>query len=261
MMRAGQPANGPGPGLPVSDDAAPQRADLPAAKLAAAPLRASEASALVRLARQPSLTERVFRQLRDAIVNNELMPDAQVSIEQLAGMLGVSRTPVREALPALQQLGLIVQTASGSLRVAPLNEEYAWEVYAVRSAIESLAAEIVAPRLTDDDLRELRRISVPRDPRPDGDFSEMFGPDLGLHDFIRQKCPLTFVNALIDSIRFHRSRLLHLEHSLDAAYRRASYEEHCAIVDALERRDGKAARQLMQEHLDRVGAAVAALAG
>jgi len=221
-------------------------------------LRAPESSALVRLQRQPSLTERVFRQLRDAIVNNELAPGALMSIEHLAGMLGVSRTPIREALPALQQMGLIVQSENGNFRVAPLDKGYAWEVYAVRSAIESLAAEVVAPRLTDDDLRELRSIALPDSPRPDGDYSEMFGPDLGLHDFIRQKCPLSFINALIDSIRFHRARLEHIEHSLDAAYRKASYEEHCAIVDALERRDGKTARRLMQEHLDRVGAAVAA---
>jgi len=221
-------------------------------------LRAPESSALVRLQRQPSLTERVFRQLRDAIVNNELAPGALMSIEHLAGMLGVSRTPIREALPALQQMGLIVQSENGNFRVAPLDKGYAWEVYAVRSAIESLAAEVVAPRLTDDDLRELRSIALPDSPRPDGDYSEMFGPDLGLHDFIRLKCPLSFINALIDSIRFHRARLQHIEHSLDAAYRKASYEEHWAIVRALEQRDGKTARRLMQEHLDRVGAAVAA---
>jgi DNA-binding GntR family transcriptional regulator len=223
-------------------------------------LRAPEASALVRLQRQPSLTERVFRQLRDAIVHNELAPGTLMSIEHLAGMLGVSRTPIREALPALQQLGLIVQAENGSFRVAPLDKVYAWEVYAVRSAIESLAAEVVAPILTDDDLRELRANALPEQPRPDGDYSEMWGPDLGLHDFIRLKCPLAFINALIDSVRYHRARLQHIEHSLDAAYRKASYEEHCAIVEALERRDGKTARRLMQEHLDRVGAAVAALA-
>jgi DNA-binding GntR family transcriptional regulator len=259
MMRADPSSSRPQLGSAAAESLARARAAQILDPGAVAPALAGD-SALAPLRRQPSLTERVFRQLRDAIVKNELAPGALVSIEQLAGLLGVSRTPVREALPALQQLGLIVQTENGSFRVAPLNREYAWEVYAVRSAIESLAAEIVAPRLTDDDLSELRAIAVPHEPKPDGDYSEMFGPDLGLHDYIRQKCPLAFINALIDSIRFHRARLLHLEHSLDAAYRKASYEEHCAIVEALERRDGKAARRLKQEHLDRVGAAVAALA-
>ncbi|MGE3913742.1 MAG: GntR family transcriptional regulator [Chloroflexota bacterium] len=260
MMRAGQSINGPDSRPSVADNVAPAPDEplLDAGAVSALPT--TEASALVRLQRPPSLTERVLRRLRDAIVNNELAPGTLMSIEHLASMLGVSRTPIREALPALLQLGLIVQAENGSFRVAPLNKEYAWEVYAVRSAIESLAAEIVAPRLTDEDLRELRATSLPAEPRPDGDYSEMFGPDLGLHDYIRQKCPLAFINAVIDSVRFHRARLLHLEHSLDAAYRKASYAEHVAIVEALERRDGKAARRLMQEHLDRVGAAVAALA-
>jgi DNA-binding GntR family transcriptional regulator len=217
-------------------------------------------SALAKLERQPSLTERVFRQLRDAVVSNELTPGQLVGIEQLAGMLGVSRTPVREALPALQQLGLIEQGENGSFRVAPLDATYVWEVYAVRSALESLAAEVVAPRLTDDDLQELRASALPPRPPADGDYSEMFGPDLGLHDFVRRKCPLGFLNALIDTVQVHRSRLLDLEHSASGSYRKASYEEHRAIVDALERRDAKAARRLMQEHLDRVGAEVAALA-
>jgi DNA-binding GntR family transcriptional regulator len=217
-------------------------------------------SALAKLERQPSLTERVFRQLRDAVVSNELTPGQLVGIEQLAGMLGVSRTPVREALPALQQLGLIEQGDNGSFHVAPLDATYVWEVYAVRSALESLAAEVVAPRLTDDDIQELRASALPPEPPPNGDYSEMFGPDLGLHDFIRRNCPLGFLNALIDTVQVHRSRLLDLEHSASGSYRKASYEEHRAIVDALERRDAKAARRLMQEHLDRVGTEVAALA-
>lgn len=219
----------------------------------------AEPSALVRLHRPPSLTERVFRQLRDAIVKNELPSGSTVTIERLAAMLGVSRTPVREALPALQQLGLILPVENGVLRVTPLDATYVWEVYAVRSALESLAAEAVAPALTDDDLVELRATALPSGPPSAGDYTEMFGPDLGLHDYIRQKCPLDFVNALVDAVQFHRSRILELEHSASASYRKKSYEEHLAIVEAFERRDGRAVRMLMQQHLDRIGSEVAAL--
>jgi DNA-binding GntR family transcriptional regulator len=219
-----------------------------------------ELSALTRLHRQPSLTERVFRQLRDAIVKNELAPGTSVTIERLATLLGVSRTPVREALPALQQLGLVVSVENGALLVTPLDATYVWEVYAVRSALESLAAEVIAPRLTDDDLGALRSSALPPEPPADGDYSEMFGPDLGLHDYIRRHSPLAFVNALMDAVQFHRSRILHLEQSASATYRRASYEEHRTIVDAFERRDGRAVRVLMQQHLDRIGSEVAALA-
>ncbi len=211
------------------------------------------------LERQPSLTERVFRQLRDAIVGQELAPGEIVGIEQLAGLLGVSRTPVREALPALQQLGLLTLSSTGSLQVAPLDATYVWQVYAVRSALESLATAAIAPALTDEDLKELRAVALPGRVRPEGDYSEMFGPDLGLHDFVQRKCPLRFVNALMETVQVHRGRLLEVEHSAGATYRKASLSEHRGIVAALEQRDGALARQLMQEHLDRVGAEVARL--
>jgi DNA-binding GntR family transcriptional regulator len=202
----------------------------------------------------------VFRQLRDAIVGQELAPGESVGIEQLAGLLGVSRTPVREALPALQQLGLLEVSASGSLQVAPLDATYVWQIYAVRSALESLATAAIAPLLSDEDLKELRVAALPGRVAPQGDYTEMFGPDLGLHDFVRRKCPLRFVNALMDTVQVHRSRLLGIEHSASATYRKASLAEHRGIVAALERRDGVRARRLMQEHLDRVGAEVARLA-
>src|SRR5438094_4114879 len=123
---------------------------------------------LVPLVRQPGLTERVFQQLRDAIVRQELTPGQPVGIEQLAGLLGVSRTPVREALPALQQLGLLEQAATGGFQVAALDATYVWQVYAVRSALESLAAGAIAPHLSDRDLKDLRAAALPRSVRPDG---------------------------------------------------------------------------------------------
>jgi DNA-binding GntR family transcriptional regulator len=67
----------------------------------------------------------VFRQLRDVIVKSEVAPGTLVSIGHLAGLLGVSRTPIGEALPALQQLGPILYAENGSFRVAPPNREYA----------------------------------------------------------------------------------------------------------------------------------------
>ena len=125
---------------------------------------------------------------------------------------------------------------------------------------KELQSAIVAPLLTEDDLRQLRSVSFSVEPPPEGEFEEMFGPDLAFHDFLRSRCPLGFLNALIDTVQVHRSRLVDLEHSASAEYRRTSYDEHRAIYGALARRDGATARRLMQEHLDRIGAAIADLA-
>jgi DNA-binding GntR family transcriptional regulator len=211
---------------------------------------------LARIERVPGVSERVFLQLRTAIVDRDLAPGAPVVIEQLAEALGVSRTPIREALPALQQLGLIVDSGNGSFRVAPLNATYVWEVYAVRSALESLLVEVVTPLLTEDDFRLLRAQSGV----PSSGPGALPTPDVAFHEVLRARCPLPFLNVLIDSVRVHRARLLDLEHSDDAGYRRESNDEHLEIVRALERRDAQGARRLMQAHLDRVGAAIARLA-
>jgi DNA-binding GntR family transcriptional regulator len=223
-------------------------------------VKAVSRRALVRLERQPSLTERVLQQLRDAIVRQELIPGQSVGIEHLAGLLGVSRTPIREALPALHQLGLLEVSRGGGFQVAGLDATYVWQVYAVRSALESLAAGAIAADLSDADLKELRAAALPEFVEPEGDYSEMFGPDVGLHDFVRRKSNLPFLNVLTDTVQVHRNRLLELEHTASASYRRESYVEHQAIVAALEQRDGPLARRLMQAHLDRVGTEVARLA-
>jgi DNA-binding GntR family transcriptional regulator len=248
---------------PVPSTSGRRRGRPRAVPIASAPTRGQ---GLARIERVPGVSERVFLQLRTAIVERDLPPGAPVVIEQLAEMLGVSRTPIREALPALQQLGLIVERGSSSFRVAPLDAAYAHEVYGIRSALESLLVEVVAPLLTDDDLRQLRASATPTAetagersaPAPDG--HDVLVPDVSFHDFLRARCPLPLLNVLIDSVRVHRARLLELEHTDDSGYRRLSNEEHLAIVAALERRDAATARQLMQAHLDRVGNAVAELA-
>ncbi len=212
---------------------------------------------LVRLERTPSLAARVYRSLCDSIVSRELAPDEPLVIEQVAAVLGVSRTPVREALSALIGSGL-VREVNGGFRVAPLDAAYVREVYAVRSALESLAAEVVAPLLTEEDLAALREL-VSRPLQPDSTYEEFIGPALSFHDYLRGKSPLPYLSGLIDTIHTHRSRLVHMEHDASNAYWRESYREHRAIVGALERREGKLARRLMQEHLDRIAEGIAAL--
>jgi DNA-binding GntR family transcriptional regulator len=216
--------------------------------------------ALTPLSRVPSLTERVFNQLRDAIVNRELPPRQAIAIEHLAAMLGVSRTPIREALPALQQLGLVEQTENGGFRVAPLDGTYVWQVYAMRGALESLAIDALVPMLSDADLRELREVAFTRTPGQHGGGSRTLGPALGVHDFIRRKCPLGFLNAMMDMLELHRNRLIDLEQTVGGTHSNGlGDEEHRTIVMAFERRDAQAARDLMKQHLDRIGRETAAM--
>ncbi len=219
---------------------------------------------LTPLERTASLSERVFVRLRDSIVNHELAAGEPVVIEQLASRLGVSRTPIREALSGLLQIALIEDTGLGTLRVAPIDTTYVWQVFAIRGALESLAAEVVAPRLTDADIASLHDTAFPRMPRPDKNYAAFREPDRAFHDlihtFVRARCPLPYLKTLIDSVLLHNRRLAFLEARVSGSSLKQSRQEHLGIFEALKRRDGAASRQLMQHHLDRVGAELAALA-
>src|SRR5579859_2982444 len=198
--------------------------------------------------RQPSLVEQVQQRLVESIATGALAPEQPLVVDQLAAALNVSKTPVREAFRTLLRDGLIRETYSG-LRVAPLDAAYIREVYAVRSALESLAAEVVAPTLTREDLARLQ--SVARSAKP---------PDQEFHDFLRSRCPLPYLHSLIDTLQIHRERIRLLEMRESPRSHEAGYREHMQIVEALKRRDGKQARGLMQAHLDRLSEEVSAFA-
>jgi DNA-binding GntR family transcriptional regulator len=217
------------------------------------------ASRVAPLERTPSLTERVQERLRESIVEHDLHPGEPLVIEQLAGMLRVSRTPIREALSGLLQSGLIEESASG-FRVAPIDAGYVWQVYSLRSVLESLAAEALAPMLTRQDIATLRKEAFPRPitrkPVRDGEAELDGGFHDLVHDFVRSRCPLPYLKTLIEAIRVHHRRLRLLE---QRAQPKQSYRDHLAIFEALKSGDGARSRQLMQEHLDRIGREVVAL--
>jgi DNA-binding GntR family transcriptional regulator len=190
--------------------------------------------------RQPSLVAQVHQRLSESIAVGTLHPGELLVVDQLALSLGVSKTPVREALRTLAREGLIRETETG-LRVAPLDSAYVREVYAVRSALESLAAEVIAPGLTDQDLRELQVAA--RSARP---------PDQEFHDILRAKCRWPYLRSLIDTVQVHRERIRRLELRESPESHQAGYREHMLILDAFKRRDAKQARALMQAHLDRL---------
>jgi DNA-binding GntR family transcriptional regulator len=103
-----------------------------------------------------SLRERVYQALREALVSGELPPGERLRDQELAARLGVSRTPVREALQRLEDEGLVETSPRALTRVTPLDARAAREAFPVVAALHALAARTGAPRLTAVDLGEMR---------------------------------------------------------------------------------------------------------
>ncbi len=102
------------------------------------------------------LRDRAYTTIRDAIVDGTLQPGERLRDQELTQWLGLSRTPVREALSRLEQDGLVETEPQRFTRVAPLDRRAARDAFPIVAAIHALAAELGVPRLTAADLDAMR---------------------------------------------------------------------------------------------------------
>ena len=102
------------------------------------------------------LRDEAYARLRDAILDGTLEPGEQLKDAELGEWLGLSRTPIREALARLEEYGLVETKPQSFTRVAPLSARDARDAFTVYAALEALAASLGVPRLTRDDLKTMR---------------------------------------------------------------------------------------------------------
>src|SRR5882724_3390668 len=125
---------------------------MPARKESASPARPAER----RLKRSQGFVEEVFGVIRADIMSLRIPPDARISIDRLARELGVSQTPIREALSMLEAIGLVTKRHFVGYCSAPqLNRKQLDELYEVRLLIEPYAARCAAKRMSDADIKQL----------------------------------------------------------------------------------------------------------
>jgi DNA-binding GntR family transcriptional regulator len=224
---------------------------------------------------QVDLTSQVEVLVREKILNGELQPDQVISARALGEVLGVSMTPVRNALDRLSGDGLVVMSPRRGTRVAAPSVADLEECFELRLVLEGLAAERAAPRLSDADLAELRRrwrafgARVPpgggRRAAPVGEASvrELAALDRAFHELVihlsgsRRLAQLYRVLELSLSV----GRLYFLGQGPTPG--RSSHAQHRAILDALASRDPAGARAAAEAHVRqaREGMAAALPAG
>lgn len=121
------------------------------------PTETAPVSHLLKIESRPeSLTSKVFNSLRDAIIAKELPPGARLSEAKLASEMGVSKTPIRESLLRLKEIGLAEEVGQRGLRVAKPSRKNIIAHYEVRAGLESLAARLAAQRIDPTEFQALR---------------------------------------------------------------------------------------------------------
>lgn len=198
-----------------------------------------------------SATQRIVEAITTAIVERRLMPGTKLAEQQLAGIFRVSRTIVRQALNQLSRDHLVtLEPARGAFVSMPSVEE-ARQVFEVRAMLESALVRQLCTRITDAQVAELR--AHLRDEREAVRRTDVSGRTRLLADFHVVLARMLGNDVLAELLAdlLSRSSLIALMYQSSHSAEQ-SQQEHVLIVDALERRDVRAAARLMTGHLESV---------
>ena len=169
---------------------------------------------------------------------------------QLAEEMGVSRTPVREAIRKLELEGFVVMIPRRGTYVADISIKDITEVYEIRTALDVLAAGLAAERISDEELEAMQRLLVEIGQHiEEGNLDKIVETDSAFHDILyqasRNERLVNIISNLREQITTLRGRSMHYPGRLIN-----TLEEHKAIVDSMAQRDVEKAQKAVREHLE-----------
>ena len=196
------------------------------------------------------LRDVVFNTLRQAILRGELKPGERLMEVQLANKLGVSRTPIREAIRKLELEGLVLMIPRKGAEVAQITEKSLRDVLEVRGALEKLAVELACDKMTNEQFVELKEAAQSfKDNVNEKDVTKIAERDVKFHDIIYMSTDNQRLIQLLSNLREQMYRY-RVEYLKDTEVFPQLIEEHEEIINALEKRDKKEAMAIMCRHID-----------
>jgi DNA-binding GntR family transcriptional regulator len=205
---------------------------------------------LTPLVAAPQLNQRAYEAISEAILSGRFKPGQMLSIGRLADELGISRTPVRDALLQLQKEGLIKLVPFRSAFVTGISHRDVAEVYELRSLLHGYAARLAATRLTDQELDQAEAVlDGGVQARQVGDYGRALACGGEFHDLISSCVESSQMMGILAQLRAHRARLRFLLSEMHHRLERSD-AEHREILAALRARDPETAERLMRVHLD-----------
>ena len=196
------------------------------------------------------LREVVYETLRKAILKEKLKPGERLLENTIANKLGVSRTPVREAIRMLSDEGLVVMIPRRGAQVAQISRKDLHDVMEIRRSLEILAAELVCRRINEKQLLALEMAEQAfRRAAGTGVIVDIAEADIAFHDLIYKAAGNVRLLMILNNLheQMYRFRIEYLKQP-DVLPLLCS--EHDAIVDAFRRRDAQKAGELIGNHID-----------
>ncbi len=195
------------------------------------------------------LRDIVFNTLREAILSGDLLPGERLMETQLAEKIGVSRTPIREAIRKLELEGLVEMIPRKGAQVASMTKKDIQDVLEVRAVLEELAVKLACKKITDEQMYNLKIINE--------DFSiavekqnlqMMANKDVEFHDIIFKIADNDKLTQIINNLReqIYRYRVVYLN---DKTYLQTIQDEHNEIIIAIEEKNIDMAITTIRKHI------------
>lgn len=196
------------------------------------------------------LRDVVFNTLRQAILSGEIEPGERLMEIHLANKLGVSRTPIREAIRKLELEGLVIMNPRRGAEVAQITEKSMTDVLEVRTALDILCVELACERISEEELGALKQACDAFEAAvTKGDVKEIALADVGFHDIIVKATGndrlLQLVNNLSEQMYRYR-----YEYIKDISGHQKLVKEHRQILESIENGDREAAGKAAELHID-----------
>ena len=203
------------------------------------------------------LRDVVFNTLRQAILRGELKPGERLMEIQLANKLGVSRTPIREAIRKLELEGLVIMIPRKGAEVADITEKSLRDVLEVRKALEELAVQLACEKITQEELEELEKAgeNFKKVLKRSKDITEVAEADVRFHDVIYMATDNQKLIHLLNKLREQMYRY-RVEYLKNPDVHEQLTQEHEEIVYHIKRREKVEATAVTCQHIDNQVSAV-----
>jgi len=196
-----------------------------------------------------TLRGRVYNTIREKILSGYYKENEELKETAVASELGVSRTPVREALRQLELEGLVSIIPNKGAYVTGITKKDIHDIYIIRSYLEGLCAKWACENITEAEIEALEEILYLSDFHASrGHYDQMVELDNKFHELIYKASGSKILNHVLSDFHQYVERVRKI--TLSMPYRaEKSSKEHAAIVEAIKKRDGELAETLANEHI------------
>jgi len=195
--------------------------------------------------------DEVVSRLRHILTEGEIAPGARIPERELCASLGISRTPLREALKVLAAEGLVVLLPNRGSRAAKLTQKDVKELFEVCEALEATAGELACPRISDQQLQEIAALQLDMvEHYRARDLLSYYRCNRQIHECIVRAADNAVLAGFYESVaaRIRRARFII---PMNPEHWALAVQEHEGILNALQRRDARGLAHILRTHLRR----------